>query len=46
MDANVFVSVVITKGSPRRILQRWLGQAAKPPTISKRSRESTSLTSS
>ncbi len=27
VDANVFVSAVITKGSPHRILQRWLGHA-------------------
>ncbi len=25
VDANVFVSAVITKGSPHRIFQRWLG---------------------
>ena len=27
MDANVFVSAVITNGSPHRILQRWLGRS-------------------
>lgn len=28
VDANVYVSAVMTKGSPHRILQRWLGGSA------------------